>query len=116
MNRKFPARLWSRLGVAALLGFAAAGANAQWRYVVVNGQQLHPLQVAQIERLYCSPIVDGRYWYNTSTGVWGYEGDPRPQGRFVYRCGLSTYSNGQHRSLSERGLLYSTNEILRGRP
>ena len=116
MNCKFPARFLSLLGATALLGFGAAQASAQWRYVVVNGQQLHPLQVAQIERLYCSPIADGRYWYNTSTGVWGYEGDPRPQGRFVYRCGWSTNSNGQHRSLSERGLLYSTNEILRGRP
>jgi hypothetical protein len=109
-------RIVSRLGAAALLAFAVAPAGAQWRYVVVNGQQLHPLQVEQLERLYCSPIADGRYWYNTSTGVWGYEGDPRPQGRFIYRCSWSTGAGGRHRSLSERGLLYSTSEILHGRP
>jgi hypothetical protein len=116
MNHKSLARIASHLGVAALLTLAAAPSGAQWRYVVVNGQQLHPLQVAQLERLYCSPIADGRYWYNSNTGVWGYEGDPRPQGRFVYRCNWSTGAGGRHRSLSERGLLYSTHEILSGRP
>ena len=96
--------------------FAAAPSEAQGRYVVVNGQHLHPLQVEQLERLYCSPIANGRYWYNTSTGVWGYEGDPRPQGKFVYRCGWMFDGSNRRGSLSERGLLYSTNEILRGRP
>ena len=116
MNRKPLSRITAFLCAVAVPACVAASAYAQWRYVVVNGQQLHPQQVAQIERLYCSPIADGRYWYDFNTGIWGYEGDPRPQGRFVYRCGWSVNSNGQHRSLSERGLLYSTNEILRGRP
>ena len=102
-------------GAGLLFAAVHAPVAALWRHVVVNGQQLHPLQVMQLERLYCSPIADGRYWYNPGNGVWGYEGDPRPQGRFVYRCG-SNNQYGRHRSLSERGLLYSTNEILRGRP
>lgn len=96
-------------GAAALISVAAA-THAQTRYVVVNGQRLHPLQVAQIEALYCSPIADGRYWYDVNTGAWGYEGDARPRGRFVNRCGQQT----GRKSLSERGLLYSTQEILRG--
>jgi hypothetical protein len=116
MNRRILARLAPCLGAATLLLLLAAPSGAQWRYVVVNGQQLHPLQVERLERLYCSPIADGRYWYNSSTGIWGYEGDPRPQGRFVYRCGWSTNAQGQRRSLSERGLLYSTHEIISGRP
>jgi hypothetical protein len=115
MNPIFSAGTAARAIFAALFFFAAAPSQAQWRYVVVNGQQLHPLQVEQLERLYCSPIANGRYWYNTRTGVWGYEGDPRPQGKFVYRCGWR-FDGSNRRSLSERGLLYSTNEILRGRP
>jgi hypothetical protein len=116
MNRKIATPFASKLGAVTLIAFLATPAAAQWRYVVVNGKQLHPLQIEQLERLYCSPIANGRYWYDASTGVWGYEGDPRPQGRFVYRCSWTTGANGQRRSLSGRGLLYSTQEILRGRP
>jgi hypothetical protein len=116
MNNKRLVRFLSLLSAPALLAFLVAPAGAQWRYVVVNGQQLHPAQIAQLERLYCSPIANGRYWYNSSTGLWGYEGDPRPQGYFAYRCGAGNNANGQRRSLSERGLLYSTHEILSGRP
>jgi hypothetical protein len=103
------------IGMASALMLGALAGGSAWpqaRYVVINGQPLHPLQVQRIERLYCSPIADGRYWYDTQTGVWGYEGDPRAQGRFVYRCGPVA----RQKSLSERQLLYSTHEILRGRP
>ncbi len=103
--------LLSAAALAATL--AAAPAHAQWRHVVVNGKLLTPQQVAQIEALYCSPIANGRYWYDTRTGIWGYEGDPRPRGTFVYRCGQN--QGTRHKSLSERGLLYSTHEILNGR-
>ena len=115
MNRKVLCRIVALLAAALLFPLAAMPSAVQWRYVVVNGQQLHPLQVAQLERLYCSPIANGRYWYNSTTGVWGYEGDPRPQGVFVSQC-FTNSTFGQRRSLSQRGLLYSTNEILRGRP
>jgi hypothetical protein len=84
---------------------------AQMRYVVVNGQLLHPRQVAQIESLFCSPIANGRYWYDPDTGIWGYEGNPQPQGQFVNRCGETS----GRESLSQRGLLYSMSEILSGR-
>lgn len=102
------------LGAALAASLVAPPAHAQWRYVVVNGQRLDPAQVAKIEALYCSPIANGRYWYDTRTGIWGYEGDPRPRGVFTYRCGQVAQGNGG-RSLSERGLLYSTHEILSGR-
>jgi hypothetical protein len=86
-------------------------ARAQMRYVVVNGNLLHPAQVARIEALFCSPIANGRYWYVPQTGVWGYEGNPLPQGQFVNRCG-QVYGRA---GLSQRGLLYSMSEILSGR-
>lgn len=50
--------------------------------------------------------------YDARTGLWGHEGDPRAQGRFVDRCAPAARRNG----LSERQLLYSTHEILSGRP
>ncbi len=110
-NTSFPASVG--VACAITLGAAASGlASAQARSVVVNGQLLHPLQVERIERLYCSPIADGRYWYDARNGWWGYEGDPRVQGWFVDRCAKTA----QRRSLSQRQLLYSTHEILSGRP
>lgn len=116
MKRSLFARLAPGCAATILMSFLAAPAGAQWRSVVVNGQLLHPRQVERLERLYCSPIANGRYWYDGGTGIWGYEGDARPQGRFVYRCNLASNTYGQRRSLSERGLLYSTHEILSGRP
>jgi hypothetical protein len=96
-------------------GIAAACVSVpspgQMRFVVVNGQLLHPLQVARIESLFCSPIANGRYWYQPDTGIWGYEGNPHPQGQFINRCA----TNGGRTSLSQRGLLYSMSEILSGR-
>jgi hypothetical protein len=106
----------NQAGMASALVFGALTAGSAWsqpRCATINGQQLHPLQVQRIERLHRSPIADGRYWYDTQTGLWGYEGDARAQGRFVYRCGQQTT---RHKSLGERQLLHSTDEILRGRP
>jgi hypothetical protein len=105
MNRILPL-----VAAAAATCFSVPSA-AQMRYVVVNGQELHPLQVTRIERLFCSPIANGRYWYDPDTGIWGYEGNPLPQGQFINRCA----SNGGRTSLSQRGLLYSMSEILSGR-
>jgi len=100
------------LSVVVTAGLLVANSSfAQERYVVVNGQLLHPVQVAQIEALFCSPIANGRYWYDPDTGIWGYEGIPVPQGQFVNRCGQSSGRPG----LSQRGLLYSMSEILSGR-
>lgn len=107
--------VFGRIGMASALVVGALAGGRAWpqaRHVVINGQPLQPLQVQRIERLYCSPIADGRYWYDVQTGIWGYEGDPRAQGRFVYRCGQVA----RQKSLSERQLLYSTHEILGGRP
>ena len=102
-------RMLRAVAVATVL--VAGAAFAQERYVVVNGQQLHPAQVAQIEALFCSPIANGRYWFDPDSGIWGYEGIPIPQGQFINRCGQSSGRAG----LSQRGLLYSMSEILSGR-
>jgi len=97
--------------VAALLlvaGFAGA-ADAQTRFVVVNGQRLDDQQIAYFDRVQCVRIPNGRYWLNTMTGAWGYQGIPVIQGYLGGACGGG--SQQRHRSLSERGLLYTPGDL-----
>jgi hypothetical protein len=56
------------------------------RYVWVNGQRMGPAEVAFLERLRCGPLPDGQYWLNPGTGIWGYAGNPRPQGHISDNC------------------------------
>jgi len=53
---------------AVALSFACTSL-AQMRYVVVNGQLLHPQQAAQIESLFCSPIACRTYRTTRSSRV-----------------------------------------------
>jgi hypothetical protein len=77
------------------------------RYVVVNGQRLSEAQTETLDRFLGGPVPNGRYWFNPYTGIWGYEGNPRPMG---YITGDRT--NTQSRSLSERRMLFYPGEIL----
>ncbi len=81
------------------------------RRVYVNGQRLTYPQIAYLEQLHCGPIPNGRYWLNGQTGIWGYAGDPRPQGHISNNC----YQRQKERrpSLSERGLLFGPSDYLR---
>ncbi|MBC7983529.1 MAG: hypothetical protein H7Y02_06720 [Candidatus Obscuribacterales bacterium] len=71
-------------------------------------------QVAQLEYFHCAHIPNGWYWVNVNNGAWGFVGNWQVQGYFGDQCNLpSNYQARQRRkSLSERGLLYSPNEIL----
>jgi hypothetical protein len=73
------------------------------RYVVVNGQRLSEANIMMLERWHCGPIPNGRYWLDSNTGIWGYAGNPRPQGHIRDNC----RNPGRRPSLSERGLLFS---------
>jgi len=86
---------------------------AQSRRVFVNGIRMTDRQVAQLEYYACTPIPNGSYWMNTATGAWGYMGNPRVQGYYGDQCRRG--SGSRHKSLSERGLLYSPGEILNSR-
>lgn len=97
--------------VLTALAWSASVAVAE-RVVIVNGQRLTLTQIRALEHRSCGPIPNGAYWLNTQTGLWGYAGNPRPQGHLTDRCGR----DARRPSLSERGLLYSPGEILRGRP
>ena len=76
------------------------------RYVIVNNQLLDEAEIRYLDSLSCNIIPDGRYWLNTNTGIWGYEGGGA-QGHISDNC--NTYRPG----LSERGMLYSPGELLR---
>jgi hypothetical protein len=99
-----------RLLVALLLvaGTFAGAAQAQTRFVVVNGQRLNDMQIAYLDRVQCARIPNGKYWLNSMTGAWGYAGIPITQGYLGGACGGSQQ---RHRSLSERGLLYTPGDL-----
>ena len=98
------------LCVAIALSSLAAPALAE-RFVVVNGQRLSEPQIERLESLRCLPIPNGRYWLNTQTGLWGYEGDPRVQGRLDDPC--RNPQQFRRPSLSERGKLFAPGELAR---
>lgn len=97
--------------IAALFvaGLAAGSAEAQTRFVVVNGQRLNDQQIAYFDRVQCVRIPNGRYWLNTATGAWGYAGVPVVQGYLGGACGNG--GSQRHRSLSERGMLYTPGDL-----
>jgi hypothetical protein len=95
------AALGAGLSAAMLVTPAAA-------QVVVNGRVLSPGEIAWLAQLSCGPVYPGSYWFDTSTGYWGYAGSMQTQGHIRDRC-------AQRRpSLSERRLLYRPGEILSG--
>ncbi|MBK7663116.1 MAG: hypothetical protein IPJ21_06135 [Sterolibacteriaceae bacterium] len=79
------------------------------RYVVVNGQRLSPAQIVEFESAHCGTIPNGRYWLGKRSGIWGYEGNPQPQGHIADNCRRP----GRRPSLSERGMLYSVEKMFR---
>ena len=92
------------LFLCSLLGVAYAE-----RYVVVNGKRLSIPEIQYLERLHCGPIPNGRFWINQQTGIWGFEGNLRPQGHITDNC-----RQPQRRpSLSERGMLFSPYDWVR---
>ena len=95
------------MGGLVLLGHS--GSVSAERYVVVNGQRQTQQQIFELERARCGPLPNGHYWLNYRNGIWGYEGNPQPQGHIADNCRRP----GRRPSLSERGLLYSPGELLR---
>ncbi|MEO8409037.1 MAG: hypothetical protein ABI478_00580 [Propionivibrio sp.] len=93
--------------IVALLLCTPVIVGAQGRYVVVNGQQVGPAGLRQLDAASCVRVPNGRYWIDRRTAIWGYEGG-LAQGRVGDNCRQS-----RRKSLSERGLLYSPGELLR---
>jgi hypothetical protein len=104
----------SRLTIALLISLVTTSALAQSRVVFVNGQRMTDQQISQLEFFACTAIPDGNYWLNLNNGAWGYFGSWEVRGIFGDQC--NGQAQRQRKSLSERGLLYSPGEILRGSP
>ena len=72
----------SLVAIALCLALAAVvPADAQQRYVVVNGALMSPQDLYVLDRMAGYYIPNGEYWLDPNTGVWGYAGNPYPQGR-----------------------------------
>jgi hypothetical protein len=99
------------IAVVVLVCSLTGVASAQ-RHIVVNGQRLNAAEIRYLEQWTCTPIPNGAYWLNVHSGIWGYAGNPIPQGHISDSC----RRQARRPSLSERGLLYAPGEILRGRP
>lgn len=97
------------VAIAASSLVASASAAPQ-RNVIVNGHRLTPAQIGQLQYFHCAFIPDGSYWLNMQSGAWGYAGNPWRQGWLGDPCRGGS-GNQRHRSLSERGLLYTPNDL-----
>ena len=91
------------------VGLMVFGLALAERDVVVNGQRLSPRQLVDLDKAHCATISNGRYWLGKRSEIWGYEGNPRPQGHISDNCRRP----GRRPNLSERGMLYPPGEILR---
>jgi hypothetical protein len=78
------------------------------RFVVVNGRVMNQQALDSLDRAACQQVPNGYYWLDLSTGVWGYAGNPAPQGHISDGC-----RQARRPSLSERGMLYSPYDWVR---
>jgi hypothetical protein len=104
----FPMKTTGSLLMMVLLLFSFLSPAYAERYVVVNGQRLSIPEIQYVEQLHCGPIPNGRYWIKLQTGMWGYAGNPRPQGHIADNC----RSPQRRPGLSERGMLFSPNDWI----
>lgn len=73
-------RVYPTLFLSLLLSFSLPGkAKAE---VFINGQHFQGQDLALLEYI-LGPISPGRYWLNTDTGNWGYEGNSTVQGNVL---------------------------------
>lgn len=61
--------------IVALAASLPVLAQQMSRQVIVNGAVMNGAQLMVLDTLNCgSPVPDGRYWLNTQTGAWGFQG------------------------------------------
>jgi hypothetical protein len=102
----FSMKIAGDLLMMALLLFSFLSPAYAERYVVVR---LSIPEIQYLERLHCGPVPNGRYWINLQNGIWGYEGNPRPQGYLADNCRHPQRRPG----LSERGMLFNPSDWVR---
>lgn len=66
-----------RLAAGLLLVACTGLAQAQQRFIVLNGQRLSDAEIAMFDRVNCgNPVPNGNYWLNFERREWGYVGMP----------------------------------------
>jgi hypothetical protein len=68
--------------------------------VIVNGRELHAIDVANLQR--CTPVLPGRYWV-AANGIGGYEGGP-PLFNLAQLCGGGGGSGGGDATRTRSGV------------
>ena len=81
LTRSTLCRIFAAIAVCLAVAVTSAPADAQQRYVVVNGLVMTAQDLYVLDRLAGYYIPNGNYWLDPNTGVWGYAGNPYPQGR-----------------------------------
>lgn len=86
--------------VVAICFLMLTGASdaQQGRHVHLNGQHLSIQQIIALDRQVGTVVPNGAYWVDYRSGYWGYEGNPRPQGRIVSRSANRPRQPGYNRS------------------
>lgn len=59
-----------------LLPVVCFSQEAEAQKIFVNGKELTKKTINTLESYYKIKIVDGRYWYDRDSGLWGIEGQP----------------------------------------
>jgi len=67
-----------------LAAIAVANSASAQCYVIVNGRCLSGQTLRALEEAACTSIPMGNYWLRS--GVWGYAGNPVPQGHIGDEC------------------------------
>ncbi len=81
MTRTALRRLLAAMAMCLAVAVSAAPAEAQQRYVVINGILMTPQDLYVLDQLAGYYVPNGNYWLDPNTGVWGYAGNPYPQGQ-----------------------------------
>jgi hypothetical protein len=71
MPRSTSTPVWPLLLLVVFLGLFSSTVSAE---VVINDQPISHRELQELSMQWNQSIPDGRYWYDATTGAWGYQG------------------------------------------
>ncbi|MGV2828111.1 hypothetical protein [Myxosarcina sp. GI1(2024)] len=80
---------------SSLIGLMPLKAQAQ---VFINGELIQGQELQNFQTLVGYEVPSGRYWIDSDTGYWGYEGNPQIQGNVYVQIeqNLNSQANSQN--------------------